>query len=328
VRDNIAQFGGDPDKVTIAGESAGGMSVCDHLVAPGSAGLFRAAIIQSGPCQAQYDLPTAQQASEQYAAEIGCADPAVVAQCLRSRPVDTLHKGLLYGRIGTERLGGPVTGTPALPVNPVVGIGQGRAARVPVMIGTNGDEFTMFTASQHLRGRPMAPADYPGLLGEAFGRHASAVEQRYPLDRFGGSVPLAYSAAMTDSDFACVAELMSDALADHQPVYGYEFNDRDAPAPEPLREVPFKVGASHSLELRYLFDVGGAPPLNPAQQRLSDQMIDYWTRFVSTASPGSDWPELGQDPPEKRISLQPNGNRVITDYAQEHQCSFWAGLRG
>ena len=58
VRDNIAAFGGDPRKVTIAGESAGGMSVCDHLVAPGSAGLFRAAIIQSAPCQAQADLAT------------------------------------------------------------------------------------------------------------------------------------------------------------------------------------------------------------------------------------------------------------------------------
>ena len=62
VHDNIAGFGGDPDKVTIAGESAGGMSVCDHLVAPGSEGLFSAAIIQSGPCQAQYDLPAAEQA--------------------------------------------------------------------------------------------------------------------------------------------------------------------------------------------------------------------------------------------------------------------------
>ena len=68
VRDNIADFGGDPDKVTIAGESAGGMSVCDHLVAPDSEGLFRAAIIQSAPCQAQADLPTAERRSVDYAA--------------------------------------------------------------------------------------------------------------------------------------------------------------------------------------------------------------------------------------------------------------------
>lgn len=75
VRANIANFDGDPGKVTIAGESAGGMSVCDHLVAPGSAGLFRAGIIQSGPCQAQADLPTAAKISLDYAAQAGCGDP-------------------------------------------------------------------------------------------------------------------------------------------------------------------------------------------------------------------------------------------------------------
>ena len=90
--------------------------------------------------------------------------------------------------------------------------------------------------------------------------------------------------------FACVADRMADALSEAEPVYAYEFNDVTAPAPEPLRKLPFPVGASHSLELRYLFDVGGAPPLNPDQQRLSDQMVDYWSRFVATGSPGSDWP--------------------------------------
>ena len=75
VRDNIANFGGDPAKVTVAGESAGGMSVCDHLVAPGSKGLFRAAIIQSAPCGAQADLPTAEQRSVDYATKAGAATP-------------------------------------------------------------------------------------------------------------------------------------------------------------------------------------------------------------------------------------------------------------
>ncbi len=66
VRDNIADFGGDPEKVAVAGESAGGMSVCDHLVSPGSAGLFRAAILMSAPCQAQADLAAATRRSLDY----------------------------------------------------------------------------------------------------------------------------------------------------------------------------------------------------------------------------------------------------------------------
>lgn len=323
VRDNIAAFGGDPDRVTIAGESAGGMAVCDHLVAPGSAGLFSAAIIQSGPCHTQLDLSAARRASEQYAAELGCPDPAAAVQCLRSLPADRFRKPLLYGHFGTERLSGPVTGTAVLPQDPVTAMLEGRAARVPVMINTTADEFNLFAALQALRGRALDAAAYPELLGEAFGPHAAAVAAQYPPQRYGGSVALAYSAAVTAADFACVADRMADALAD-RPVYASEFGDRDAPAPEPLRAAPFPIGAAHSLELRYLFDVGGAPPPSPAQQRLSDQMIDYWARFVATGSPGGDWPRRSER--REWWWLAPEGNRVITDFAQKHQCAFWAAL--
>lgn len=325
VRDNIAEFGGDPDNVTIAGESAGGMAVCDHLVAPGSRGLFSAAIIQSAPCQAQYDLPAAQQASTAYASGIGCADPLVAAQCLRSLPADRFRAPLTYAGFGTERLSGPVAGTPALPENSFTAITSGKAARVPVMIGTTEDEFALFAALQFLRGRPFDAAHYPELLAEVFGPHAAAVAAHYPPDRYGGNVALAYSAAVTAADFACVADRMADALSG-QPVYAYEFGDDEAPAPEPLREAPFPVGAAHSLELRYLFDVGGAPPLSPAQQRLSDEMIDYWVRFVATGSPGPDWPELTTAVAGERMWLQPDASHVVTDFEQRHQCAFWGGL--
>ena len=87
VRDNIENFGGDPGKVTIAGESAGAMSVCDHLVAPESAGLFRAAILQSGPCQAQVDLPVAERISIDYAAQVGCRGPTAL-RCLLELPAN------------------------------------------------------------------------------------------------------------------------------------------------------------------------------------------------------------------------------------------------
>jgi para-nitrobenzyl esterase len=326
VHDNIANFGGDPDAVTIAGESAGGMSVCDHLVAPASAGLFRAAIIQSGPCQAQLALPDAERASLDYARDAGCGDPRTAAACLRALPADKLRKPVWYYRIGDDALSGPVTGTTVLPEDPVVAIAQGRAAKVPVLIGTNRDEFTLFVALQYLRQKQAyATADYPQLLAETFGRDAPAVAARYPLARYDGSVPLAYSAAVTDGVFSCVADRMAEGLAGGDRVYVYEFNDRGAPAPGPLRTLPFPVGASHSLELRYLFDVGGAPALNTDQQVLSDQMIDAWTQFVRDGNPGGKWPAF--DAEEKRLSLQPDGSRVETDFDQFHQCQFWAGLK-
>ena len=172
------------------------------------------------------------------------------------------------------------------------------------------------------------PPTIPELLSEAFGPDADAVAHHYPPERFGGSVPLAYSAATTDGVFGCVADRMADALSEAGPVYSYVFDDASAPAPEPLREAPFPVGAGHSLELRYLFDVGGAPPLNPDQQRLSEEMIDYWSRFVATGWPGSDWPALNEGDEDGRMSLQPGGNRVTTDFERVHECPFWAGLKG
>lgn len=330
VRDNIADFGGDPGRVTLAGESAGGMSVCDHLVAPGSAGLFRAAIIQSAPCQAQADLPTAERRSLDYAAALGCGDRATAASCLRALPAERLRKPVWYFNFGGDDISGPISGTKALPMDAVTAIADGQAARVPILIGTNRDEFTLFVAMQYLlHGELVTAEQYPRELADAFGPDADAVAAHYPLDRYD-SAPLAYAAAVTDAVFACLADRMAGDLARNAPVYAYEFNDRDAPAPEPLRTLPFPAGASHALELRYLFDVGGAPPLNPSQRALSDQMIDYWSSFVTTgvpAAPGQpDWPVFGDGADHRRISLQQGGNHIDSDFGQTHQCAFWAGL--
>jgi para-nitrobenzyl esterase len=350
VHDNIGAFGGDPGKVTIAGESAGAMSVCDHLVAPGSAGLFRAAIIQSGPCQAQADLAAARRESLRYAARVGCADPADAARCLRALPAARLDQPPWFYRIGSDWLTGPATGTPILPADPVAMIHDGKAAKVPVLIGTTADEFTLFVALQYLRtGHKSTPADYPGLLADTFGDQGAAVGAHYPLARFGGDASLAYAAAVTDGVFACVAHRMATDLGRSAPVYGYEFDDPAPPTPDPLRHLPFSVGASHSLDLRYLFEIGGAPALTAAQQRLSDQMLSYWTQFVTTGVPavpgGPVWPPVDDEPDPRRsarpepdprrsarpdpsswMQLRPDGSRVITDFATAHQCAFWAGL--
>ncbi len=335
VRDNIASFGGDPAKVTIAGESAGGMSVCDHLVAPGSTGLFRGAIIQSGPCQAQAGLAKAQHASLDYAASVECGNLGTAADCLRAVPAAKLGRPPRYVRIGdSDALSGPVTGTSTLPVDPVAASASGRAAKVPVLIGTTHDEFTMFAALRYLRlGRDMTTAEYPSVLDDVFGDDGPAVLRQYPAERYGDNASLAYAATMTDSLFSCVADRLAHTLHRSAPVYGYEFDDSHAPAGEPLRRAPFSVGASHSSELRYLFDIGGAPPLNPAQRALSNEMIRYWTQFVTTGTPqgpdSPDWPPVGGDPATGRwMSLQPDGNRVISSFDAAHQCPFWAGLKG
>ena len=275
-------------------------------------------------------LPAAEKISLEYADEVGCGQPESAAQCLRALPADKLRKPVWYYRIGRDELSGPVTGTTVLPVDPITGFTEKRAARVPVLIGSNHDEFTLFVALEYLRGQGYTATQYPDLLKDTFGPNADAVEAHYPLDSYA-SVPLAYSAAVTDGVFACESDRMADVLSGTEPVYAYEFNDRDAPAPDALRQLPFPVGASHSLELRYLFDIGDAPPLNPAQRALADQMIAYWTAFVTSGSPQTpgqpDWPTFDAAT-GKVLSLQPDGSRVVTTFEQEHQCPFWASLKG
>jgi para-nitrobenzyl esterase len=304
------------------------MSVCDHLVAPGSVGLFRAAILQSGPCEAQGDRLTAQRVSIDYAAAHGCSDIASAGDCLRALPAAKLTEPPWYYHIGADSLTGPVSGTDELPIDPMTAFAEGRAARVPVLIGTTADEFTLFVALQYLRtGRV---PNYPQVLTDTFGAQGEQVAARYPLEHFGGSTALAYAASVTDGMFACPADRMADSLARSAPVFAYEFNDRAAPAPEPLRTLPFPVGASHSLELRYLFDVGGAPPLDPAQRKLSEEMVSYWAEFVTTGVPrvtgNADWPAVDDPAKGPRMSLQPDGLRTVTTFDDAHQCPFWAGL--
>ena len=327
VRDNIAGFGGDPAKVTIAGESAGAMSVCDHLVAPESAGLFRAAIMQSGPCQAQAALPAAERISVGYAAKAGCPDGPSARACLLGLPVDRLRDGPAYTRLGSSVLSGPVTGTPRLPMSPPAAAAQGPMADVPVLIGTTADEFTPFVGLTYLHDHRLKP--YPMLMADAFGVHAAAVSARYPLSKYDGSAGLAYAAAVTDGMFACPVDAMASDLAQRMPLYAYEFNDRHAPVPEPLRHTPFAPGAGHALELRYLFDMGGAPQLDRPQRTLAEQMVDYWSSFVTNGAPDVDglpsWPEFNPQEPQ-RMSLELGTPVLTSDFAARHQCEFWSSL--
>jgi para-nitrobenzyl esterase len=171
--------------------------------------------------------------------------------------------------------------------------------------------------------------EYPQTLADWFGADSDRIAAQYPLERYGNAA-LAYAAVITDNVFSCPASRMASELAHGAQVFGYEFNDPDAPAPEPMSTVPFPVGAAHSLEVQYLFDADGSPPLNPAQQKLSDEMIRYWASFVANGTPHADgapaWPAIGGvDGPW--MSLQTPEVRTITSFDDDHQCAFWATVQ-
>lgn len=337
VRRNIAAFGGDAGNVTIAGQSAGGISNCAHLTSPGAAGLFDKAILQSGSCDTKWvanaeyrgqpadaiyePLSRVEEQGRRSATELGCpqTDADAALDCLRALPVDALMPVL-------QKYIQPAYGTPVLPSNPADAIRAGRFHRVPVLTGQNHDEATLATSRYDNFQFPMSEETYQAVLTETFGADRPAVEARYPRDAYD-SAALAWSAITTDSKWACGQYETSSALARRVPVYHYEFADPAAPPISPLPPT-MPMGSYHSAELWSLFDLAGiAPELTEDQRRLSDQMIGYWSSFAATddpnGAPGPRWREFGSAGGPHVLSFAPGGIGPV-DLAAEHQCRFWA----
>ncbi|MBG0856924.1 carboxylesterase family protein [Streptomyces spinoverrucosus] len=318
VRSNIDRFGGDPARVTIAGESAGGRSVCTQLASPTGKGLFRAGIIQSGAyddCAARTHDAAVHQGAD-FAEKLGCADLA----CLRGKPAEEI----LAAQAGFDW--GPVAGGAFLPRQPEEAFARGAARNVPVMNGANQDEGRLFAfAAFDLDGTPLSVEEYPTVMRESFGEQALA---RYPLSAHP-SPTIAYGTALGDTMFACPALRLDRTLAGRGPVYAYEFADRTSPPFASLRDLAtdFDFGATHVNEVQYLFKHFGLDsPLNAEQRALSRQMVQYWGSFVRGGVPRAEGQPAMPGRAGVVLSLRTGsagGNALSRSVGSEHQCDLW-----
>ncbi|MEV0202717.1 carboxylesterase/lipase family protein [Nonomuraea sp. NPDC050691] len=339
VRRNAAAFGGDPRNVTLFGESSGAIAVCAHLAAPGSAGLFHRAILNSAPCTAPW-APSLAMANNPRPRSQAERDGQALAGRLNlggsptARQLRAVPTGeLLKAASDPAQPGfGPVTGGAFLPLDPARAVTTGRFHRVPVLYGVNRHEERM-----HVWGLEMAkyqgpiPADrYDDEVRAAFGSHAGEVLARYPLSAYA-SPSQALATALTDSEYARPALDTGKALSRHVPTYAFEFADPSAPWFAAFPK-PYDMGAYHAADLPYLFDVGYNQPLTDQQRLLADHMIGYWTRFARTGDPNGSgapaWRPFTAARPSVQSLAPGEGGIEPAGFARDHHYDFWTSLDG
>ena len=293
VQRNIGQFGGDPSRVTIFGQSAGGESVLIHLVSPQSKGLYQQAIVESGTFWtngAEIDSlnskADAEQLGETYAQSLGYSGPDAISQ-MRKLSFSAIANATPWPaspfQMVNSRHFEPTIDGWLIPDSPDNLYRLHRQNPVPLIIGHNADDGTTLAADAN-----MTVPEYRTYIRNRFGNDADAVLAHYPANSTA-EVQLRLEQIMTDYDFNDAAKFVAGSMADmNATTYLYRYS-------YVLPGQPY--GAFHGSETLLLFRV--PIPSDPVTDSVADNLIDLWTRFAKTGNPNGGmnvtWPAYTRD---------------------------------
>ncbi|WP_372699106.1 carboxylesterase/lipase family protein [Arthrobacter sp. JSM 101049] len=335
VHENIAAMGGDPDRITVFGESAGGNAVTTLLAVPAARGLFAQAIAQSAPANAVYPAELAARWASEFLGILqgGVPGGSPVVPGAPARPEESRPTGRLLAASVAELLAAahvlqqrtpeaypgaycfaPVVDGDFLPEPPIDSIRRGRAVPVPLVIGTNEREGTVFRGRMDIL--PGTATRIEALFRLAPSGTGQVMRRAYPgLPRWRAAADFG-----GDYGFWYPSTRVADFHSRHAPVHAYRFDL----APRLLRLVG--LDATHGVEMLTLFDrtdvplartitsLGGREPY----ARAGDRMRHEWIRFAESGTTSGAWPAYTEQDratliidDEDRIERDPHQDRRI-----------------
>jgi para-nitrobenzyl esterase len=338
VRDHVAAFGGDPGNVTVFGESAGAMSVGALLGAPAARPLFQRAVLQSGAAHNVSSPEAAARAAAALLRELG-ATPRDARRKLAEAPIEEILAAQMRASLALGVAHGTLPWQPAvdgrvIPCQPLEAVARGEAKGIPLLVGTNRDEWKLFTLFDRKARRLDAAALRRRLARVLPGKDADGVELAeralavYGSARAGreDATPLAlWEALQTDRIFRYPAARLAELQALHEPrTFQYLFDW----APRVARR---RVGACHGLEIPFVFGTLRHPlfrvlvaSAGGAAGELSRTLRDAWVSFARSGTPGApglgDWPGYEA---RRRATMLLGAHCALAHAPQDDERRFW-----
>lgn len=323
VKHNVAVFGGDPNNITIFGQSGGSWSVCNLLASPLAEGLFDRAIMQSGGCNHTVSLEDAYEMGKDLAKRLGC--DANDLECLRRVPAEDVIDHQMSPRYLSTSFG-PAHDGHVLLADPLEELQHGRFNQVPVIIGYTRDEMHFILTFFQSELEDVEPESYQAGMQKLMEVESDLEEilSLYPLEDNRGSPYWAYGRVATEIGFTCPSFDVATAISQHQEdvwFYRIDFESGESRYATHGMDVPLVTQTLDRFGLAtFLYDSDRREAAVP----LSKEISRMWSSFAHSGNPNSgstqEWPRFdGQTKRMRILDLESSNSK----FDRSTQCRFW-----